>query len=94
MLTIIVLYTEMYSEIAFDFHVHDDPQSELDKIDLPSPVKAVEMSGRPEKLYFLWPGGMLCHKKYNTDVCIPQLIGIYEISLTSWSWASTNSFMW
>ena len=42
----------MYSEIAFDFHLYDDPQSELDKIDLPSPVKAVEMSGRPEKLYF------------------------------------------
>ena len=52
MLTIIVLYTELYSEIAFDFHIHDDPQIELDKIDLPSPVKAVEMSGRPEKLYF------------------------------------------
>ena len=51
MLTI-VLYTEMYSEIAFDVHLYDDPQIELDTINLPSPVKAVEMSGRPEKLYF------------------------------------------
>lgn len=45
-------YTEMYSKLVFGYHLYDDPKNDLQQIDLPCIVDAVERSGQAEKYLF------------------------------------------
>ena len=59
-----IIFTEMYCRVGFADHMYDDPEEELESLELPQIIPANEKSNRKEKTMF-----------HELEVCIiPRLL--------------------